>query len=194
MRHASVITAFVVAGCSGSLNGSVKAGGTAGIGASTASPAGSAAAKGGAALAPVPDTEPPTYPNGLVAMVGAEPQWFEGPWASEVRNGSVHAALFVNSRPVVFMGTDDKGKPKARKATVKNGAENAEASLLGPNELAFLMAGPGPYMVKTLCYTRGPDGSFVLFGGGLRRRSDLRVVGILRGMDCRPIAAAVATP
>lgn len=175
MHHASIVIAFVAA-CSGSLR--VR---------------GSAATSAPAPAVP-PAVEPPTYPEGLVAMVGARPQWFSGPWASEVRNGSVHAALFVNSKPVVFMATDDQGKPKARKDTVKNGAVSDGASLLGPHELAFLMAGPGPYTVKTLCYTRGPDGKFVLFGGGLRRRDEMRIVGIFRGMDCRSIAAAVATP
>lgn len=184
MRH-SIIVAIFVASCSGTMRAS-----------------GSAATSVQAPASAAPDPPPPAveperepiYPDGLVAMVGAAPQWFEGPWASEVRMGRIHAALVVNGKPVVVMDTDEQGKPKARRESVKNGTERAEASLLGPQELAFLMVGPGPYMVKTLCYQRGPDGSFVLFGGGIRRRSEMRIVGVHCGIDCRPIAAAAVAP
>lgn len=188
MRNAGSIIMFAaLVGCSGSARVAASA---------DARDQASEDLSGGARGRGAQETEakPPTYPEGPVAMVGARPQWFEGPWASNIelaRLPGVQVAMFMNNKPVVFVETNEKGKPKARVAAVKNGGNNAKASLLGMHETGWLIAGPGPYQVKTLCYTEGSDGGPQLFGGGARSRTSMRIVTVT-ATDCRPIAAAVA--
>lgn len=147
-------------------------------------------------LASAEERKPPTYPEGLVAMVGARPQWHDGPFAANIelaRLPGVEVAIFVNGKPVGFMDTDDKGKPRGRNVPVKNGDKDADASLLAMHETAWLMVGPGPYQVKFLCYTRGPSGTPQLFGGNARSRMSMRIVTVTSA-DCGPIAAAAVAP